>query len=473
MARCLVLLVIAALAAPLAPAGQADRAPLAAADAAMRAGRFADAVREYEAWLVKHPNAESVLLALGTCYVQLGRQSDAVATLRRYVRLAPKSAAGRAALGIALLDGARTAEAKAELETAIRLDPKQSDAAEALARIYVTEGRGEAAVTLLEPLVSAAPTDARRALLADALVRAGRARAAGEMLEREIEANRAAAPRIYATAAWAFLEAGDRAKAADICERGMRLYPDSEIAAVYLSLPAPVLAERIGARIKRLQEAPDVAELVAVGRVLVDADPARKTRALEIAERMLAHAIQLAPDNASARYNYGRALVERSVESALVEWERALALAPAPELRLQVLTKAAAAHLDRADYEAAERAYREALEVNRGLPTRVPEAALDYARFLQLRSRNDEAAALVEEVLRWSPFSPRAHLELAKLLAVRGQWERVVEAGEFALRNAGGDRELERSAHALLARAYLRMNKPEKAREHRAWIESQ
>lgn len=451
-------------------AAQPASPPLASADAAMQARRFADAALEYETWLKAHPNAKEVLLALGICYMQLGRQNEAVATLRRYLKLVPRSAAGHAALGIALLDGAKTAQAKAELETAVRLNPKQADAVEALARVYLVEGKAGKAVALLRPL--AAPNDETRALLGDALIKTGQARAAGDMLDHHLQATPRSSSQIYATTAWAHLKAGDLTRAAETCERGMRIYPDSEIEAVYLSLPSQVLAERIGARIERLQNAPDAAELVAVGRVLVDADPAHKTRANEIAQRLLAHAIELAPSNASAHYNYGRALRQSSLERALGEWEKALTFNPDAALRLQILNKIGAAKLDLSDFDGAEHAFKEAREINRKLTRRSPEAMLEYVRFLQLRSRPAEAEALLHETLSWNPFSPQARLELAKLLAARGQWDKVVEEGEFVLRNAGEDEELLRSTHTLLARAYYRLNQPEKAQRHKSWIES-
>jgi tetratricopeptide (TPR) repeat protein len=456
----------------LPAAAQQGRPSLASADAAMQAGQFADAAQQYEAILKANPDSKGILLALGICYVQLERQSEAVAILRRYLKLIPGSAAGHAALGIALLDGAKTAEAKAELEKAVRLNPKQVDAVEALARVYLIEGNADEAVSLLRPLVASGTNEETRVLLGDALIKAGQARTAAAMFERELEANSRTTSQIYAITAWAHLKAGDMAKAAEICERGMRIYPDSEIEAVYLSLPAPFLAERIGARIERLQNAPDVAELLAVGRVLVDADPAHKTRANEIAQRLLAHAIELAPDNASAHYNYGRALSQSSIESALKEWEQALALQPGGELRLQILIKIAVAKRDLSDFDAAEHTFQAALEINRKLTRRNPEAMLEYVRLLQLRSRTAEAEALLNEILRSNPLSPHAHLERAKLLAARGQWDKAVEEGEFALRNAEEDEELLRVAHALLVRGYRRLNQPEKAQVHQSWLES-
>ncbi|MFN2515158.1 MAG: tetratricopeptide repeat protein [Pyrinomonadaceae bacterium] len=459
---------IVCLTASAQPAGPS----LASADAAIQAGRFADAAQQYEAWLKSHPNSKEVLLALGICYVQLERQNEAVITLGRYLKLVPGSAPGHAALGIALLDGPKTAQAKAELETAVRLNPRQVDAVEALARVYLVEGKADEAVSLLRPLVASGANDETRALLGHALIRAGQAQTAAAMLERELQANPRSASQIYAMTAWAHLKAGDIARAAEICELGMRIYPDSEIVAVYLSLPAPVLAERIGARIARLQNDPNVAELVAVGRVLVNADVHHKTRANEIAQRLLAHAIELAPDSASAHYNYGRALSRSSMERALSEWEKALALQPGGELRMQILINIGVAKLELSDFEAAERAFQAALEINRKLPQRNPEAMLEYFRFLQLRLRPAEAEALLHEILRWNPLSPKAHVERAKLLAARGQWDMVIEEGEFVLRNAGEDEDLLRSAHVLLARAYYLLNQPEKAQRHRSWLES-
>ncbi len=451
---------------------QDSGAPLATADAAMQAGRFADAAREYEAWLKTHPDSKQVLFALGLCYVQLGQPEQAVAVLRRHLKLAPESASGHAVLGIAMLDGPEAAEAKAQLETAVRLNPKQADAVEALARVSLVEGDPHKAVSLLRPLVGSGGGPAAKELLGEALTQSGQAEAAAAMFERDLQADPGSPARTYAAAAWARLKAGDQARAAEICELGMRLYPDSEIESAYLSLPAPFLAERMGARIQRLQEAPEVAELIAVGRVLIDADPAQKTRSGEIAQRMLAHAIQLAPNSASAHYNYGRALGQTSLQAALPQWEKALALDAGDELRLLIHTAIGKSKHDLADYDGAEQAFRAALEINQKLPRRSPEPALEYVRFLGLRSRPAEAEGVLRQVLSWNPLFPQARVERAKLLATNGEWQKVIEEGDFVLRNAGENQELLRAAHMLLARAYYRLKQPEKAQVHQAWLDS-
>jgi tetratricopeptide (TPR) repeat protein len=453
-------------------AAQNAAASLASADAAMLGGRFSDAARDYEVWLKTHPDSSEVLLALGTCYVQLGRLDEAAAVLRRYVRLVPGSAAGHAVLGIALLDGVRTAEAKAELETAVKLNPLQADAVQALARVYLVEDRAGEAAALLQPLLASGTDDETQALLANALIKGGQAEAASSLFERRLTANPRSAPQTYAMAAGAFLRSGNLSRAAEVCEQGMRLYPDSEIEGVYLSLPAPFLAERIGKRIEHLQGAPEVSELIAVGRVLIAADTARKTRANEIAQRLLAHAIELAPDSASAHYNYGRALRQAGVEGAFQEWEKALMLHPSDELRLQILMQIAGAKLERSDFAGAEQAFREALEINRKLPRRETQPALEYVRFLQLRSRPAEAGQVLREALVWNPLSPEAHAERAKLLAASGDWGKVVDEGEFVLRTAGESMELARTAHLLLARAYYRLKQTQKAQLHESWLKS-
>lgn len=452
-------------------AAQRESALLATADQALRDRRFADAARAYETWLQARPASAPVLLALGLCYLQLGRNDEAIAALRRHLALAPRSASGRAALGLALLNGARPAEARVELERAVRLDPRQSDAVEALARLDLAQGKADQAAALLAPLVQSGEREDLRELLGEALIHAGRPAAALTLLEKVLTLQSPA--RTYALAAEAARRCGKLERAAEICEQGMRVHPDSEIEAVYLRLPAAVLAARIAARLARVRARPDPAEMVALGRALLGVDPARRTRADEIARQLLTAAVELAPDNASAHYNYGRALGATDLRRALVEWERALALARRDELRLLILLQIARAKNDLGDPDGAEQFYRAALETDRRLPQRRPDAALEYARFLQLRARPAEAEALVRETLAWIPLAPEAHLEWAKLLAARKEWERVVEEASFVLQAAAGDDELQRAAHALLARAYHHLNQPEKAQWHRARIESQ
>jgi hypothetical protein len=171
-------------------------------------------------------------------------------------------------------------------------------------------------------------------------------------------------------------------------------------------MPAAVLGRRTAARLERLQSAPEVSELIAVGRVLTDVDPSRKTRALELARRVLEQAIEMAPGDPSARYNYGRVLRQGNIEAALGAWTKALALQPGDDLAMQIHTQIGKAKEDLSDMPAAEQAYKTAFEINRRLPARVPEAALEYVRFLHLQARTRDAEAVLNEVVGWNPWSP-------------------------------------------------------------------
>ena len=474
--------------AATAVAAQAPSA-IAEADEAMRLGRFDRAAAQYEAWLAIHPDAHDVLLALGASYIQLGRTRDAVAVLERYVAVVPDSADGHAALGIALLDVASMPDARRALERALAINPHQINAREALARVHLVEGRPAAAAALLATIIDEKPagvTEGTKQLYAESLIQAGDPATAARLLDVEIAANPQRPIQTYALACLAHIRASsieadarnepasdgryDRASA--VCEQGMRLHPDSEIEGVYLSLPPAVLAGRTATRLASLRQPPDVRELIALGRVLTDVDPTRQTRAAEIARQLLADAVAAAPDDSSARYNYGRALRRSDLRGALAQWGQALTLGPADDLRMQILTQIARAKDDSNDDTGAEAAFREALALNRRLPRRVAESALDYVRFLQRHARPVESAALVDEVVGWNPWAPEARIEKARLLADAGRWPEVVVEGEFVLANTGGKRSLQRAAHALLARAYYRMQQQDKALAHRTWLEA-
>ena len=442
----------------------------------MQSGRFADAVRQYESLLATHPDSPEVLFALGACFIELGRSNEAVSKLRRYVGLVPGAANGHAALGIALLDAADAAAAKTSLQKALELNPAQANAIEALARLHLVEGTPDQAVALLRPWMESpaapgSPELEQRLLFAEALIRAGSPKPAAALLDRELAGSDAASVQTYVLAGWAHIKSDEPERAAEICEEGMRRYPDSEIEGVYLSLPGPLLAQRTAMRLERLKTDRKISELIALGRVLADVDPEKKTRALEISRELLSQAVAAAPANASARYNYGRALWRTSMSEALREWERALTLDPDDDLKLQILTQVAKARDSLSDFGGAEEAFRAAMEVNRRLRRRVPEAGVEFVRFLQLRSERAEAEKVLTEILSWNPWSPDARVERARMFADDGRWQEVVMEAEFVLRNASDDRELLRIAHLLLARAYYRLEQPEKAQVHRDWLE--
>ncbi len=465
------MLIAVALLVTLAPQQHA----LDAAGADMRAGRFAAAAKQYEAYLREAPGSGPALLGLATCYIRTGRRQAAIRMLRRYIKVAPDSERGHSALGLMLYETGRFSEAAPELERALRLDPAQGSAIEPLARTYLLQGRASDAVALLRPAVTLPGAGEQRILLlATALIRTGDVAGAASLLQNLLSRNERCGAEVYAAAAWSYTLLKDARSAAALCEKGMRLYPDSdEISAVYVSLPPEVLAERLAARHAAAEQSADVNELVALARALSDMDPGRKTAAPEMAAQLLGRALKLAPRNPSVHYQYGRALSLRAKpETILAAWEKALSLNPPAELAVMLQTQIARARRSQSDFPGAARAFRAALKINRTLPRPRPDAAFEYVLFFNAEGQPGEARSLLAEIMRWDPLFLPAHIERARDLAVREQWAAAAESAGFVLNNAGNKMELLRPAHAMLARAYAALNQPEKARVHQAWIEA-
>jgi tetratricopeptide (TPR) repeat protein len=264
---------------------------------------------------------------------------------------------------------------------------------------------------------------------------------------------------------------GDYKAAAAICERCMLAYLNSDrVEGVYFSLPAELLAGRLADRFERARNTRDVRELVALGRVLADLDPRRKTEGPELAEALLARAAELAPNDPSVSYNYGRVLrTLRKPDAMFAAWDKALSQNPDGQLKVLIYTRIAE---HRAASDAKETAFRAALEINRKLPEPDPNPAFEYYLFLKQRSELDRAHTLLAEILQWEPAFVPAVLERGRLSADRQDWPGAIEAGEYVLQNADGNIDLLRSAHTLLARAYNALKHPEKAKVHQAWVQA-
>ena len=99
--------------------------------------------------------------------------------------------------------------------------------------------------------------------------------------------------------------------------------------------------------------------------------------------------------------------------------------------------------------DAALTAYRQASEV-----LEAGGLYREAGRALRRAGRLDEAEAALREALRLVPADPRAHLEMALLIEVRGDTEAAVEHLRSALvvwENADEDYEPAREARAKLA----------------------
>jgi tetratricopeptide (TPR) repeat protein len=269
------------------------------------------------------------------------------------------------------------------------------------------------------------------------------------------------------------LQSKNYLEAAAICEQGMRADPNSdEIEAIYLSLPASVLAARWAERYERVWQSSDVRELIALGRALSDIDPGRKTEGPKLALGLLARAIQLAPDNPSAHFNYGRALRNAGAPGEMfAAWDKALTLHPGDALRVQIYSWIGQQRSVLMQPGPAAAAFEAAHTINQKPGLRQPRWAWEYFKFLKAQSRNEEAGKLLQTILSWSPGFIPAVLERARLSMARQEWMAAIRDAEYALRIAAGNAELERGAHSVLARAYHATHQESQARPHQSWIE--
>ncbi len=451
------------------------------ARAHMAEQKFAEAAREYEALLKLRPRDPDAHFALGVCLTQLDRLAAAAAALRRYVELEPRSAEGRAALGSVLLAQGLPDEAVPQLEAALRLDPSQADTGKDLARCYDLTGESAKAVAVLRRLVSASPADVEAGhLLASALLNSGDARAAARELDRLAAAGQPDSPDAYILSARAQQKLGNIDRALELCERGLRLYPDAQrLQSVYLGLPQEALARRLETRLERLSAAsvPDPEEITSLLSAIIDWLPDAEQKGVRTemvisAEALAARAVTAKPRDPRTIFQQGRLLSTlRKYAEAASAYQTALAANPDPELQVLIRTRLASVEQKQSHPERADQAFRVAMALNRKLPKPNPDAACDYAKFLREEGQTVAAAAAVDEALRWAPFHVPARLERASLLAAGNRWKEVIRESTFVIRNTE-DEKLLRSAHYLLSRAYHMAGDEVRSKDEQTWLKS-
>jgi len=466
------------------PAPDEFRQAFASAQALLEQGKTAEAATRLEQVVRGWPREPEPHFSLGVCYSQAGRISDAAASLRRYVTLDPKSADGHTVLGLLLTASGDLTAAQAELERALALDAGETEALKGLARVQNLRGDSKRALELLARLGPPAKLDGEtRALVARTMFASGDNRGSAALLDGLLASEPASAPEIYVQAASAYLRLGRPEDAAGICERGLRIHPNSErLELFYAALPKETLLPRIFRRLAELKprgdvQPSDLPELLALGRLLTDVEGARANGGIDTAEKLLERAVEVAPKDPAAWYNLGRCRVLLwKTEEAIPTLRKALELAPDPPMRVMALAligEAAAYRLRSTgeDDPRADEAFRTSLELNRKLPTPLAEAAFEYYKYLVERSRPEAAAAVLAEIQHWEPFYAPALLEHAKVLGDQDQWRKAADEGEIVVRNTE-DTQLLRSAHVFLARAYHVLGDTERSSLHMEWVKA-
>jgi tetratricopeptide (TPR) repeat protein len=293
---------------------------------------------------------------------------------------------------------------------------------------------------LLWPALAQENVDSRDAKLAAAraYIAHGNFAKAAESLDVLLDADADAGSEPYLTLIDCRLKLDQKEKALDAAERGIKRHPAS----------GPLLK--------------------AAGALILQEDSGSE-RAGELLER----ATKAMPQDAGAQYAYGLwALMNHHEEIAIAAERKALALAPAGDLKVQALTFIGLGEDALKKPQRAEAAFREALAANRKLPNPNPSAALEFAMFLTRQSRQGEAQTLLEEILKFAPTFGPAHLERAKYLSAQGHLESALVEANIALTKAGSDLKSLRAAHAFLARTCFALGRMEEAEAHQRWIES-
>jgi tetratricopeptide (TPR) repeat protein len=400
--------------------GRDMRAALNKAEPLVKAGRFAEAIPHYEQVVRASPSFYEAYLALGICYQQTGRLADAEKALRRYLEFQPVSPDGHAALGMALLAAGRVEEAEPELERALELNPEAEEVRSALAGV------------------------------------------------------RAGGPDAWLARATAAAGRGDRAKALQFCEEGLKAHPKDgsleEFHASLLMRCARTQACKLKA-VEMLKGNPSsAAYLKAVTGMLIDtvaidpatADMARRTRAA-------------LPSDPEAQYLYAKwAYATNDYEATLAEAGRVIGMAGAgagTKARALVLIGLAREKLGQA--QEAEEAFREAVASNRLAAPPEPQVGLPLVEFLVKAGREAEAGAVVDEMLTWSPDYAPARLRRAVAFENRGEAEKAIADAQAVVRQVDEDPVVLRGAHALLARTYAALGRTAEAKVHEDWIVSQ
>lgn len=192
----------------------------------------------------------------------------------------------------------------------------------------------------------------------------------------------------------------------------------------------------------------------------------------EEAGELLQEAANQNPEDAETQYLLGQwALVKGRFQLAVKAETKAARLSPANGLaQMQAWTIVAVANDQMNESLSADAAFRRAWALNRLLPKFDANAAYEYIKVLERDHHEDEAAPLAAELLRRNPEYGPAHLSRAKFLFNRKEYPAACREAELALASTKNYPDVERDAHYLAARAYLRIGKPDLAEAHSRWM---
>ena len=165
-----------------------ERARLESGKRAYNAGRFAEAVEEFQKALQARPESVEARINLAATLARQGDANGAIAKLREAVGLEPTNSTARFNLGLLLAAGGSSREAIDHLAAAVAARPQDAEAHRELARLLRDAGRYDEALKEYGKAVEIAPSDeAARLGRAETLVRTGRYKEARDLLEEDFK----------------------------------------------------------------------------------------------------------------------------------------------------------------------------------------------------------------------------------------------------------------------------------------------
>ncbi len=190
---------------------------------------------------------------------------------------------------------------------------------------------------------------------------------------------------------------------------------------------------------------------------------------------LLAHAAEVMPRDPEARHFYAQWAYLNDKEDQCVANERAaLGLPGLNDLALLQMNTLLGLCEDKLDHpEGAEKAFQKALVINRRLKTFDPGSAIQYARFLNVSGKDDQAWKLIQEIASHAPGFGPVHLEFAKHFEKSGQFAKAGDEARRAIAGEGNDGETIRSARSVLAKCLFAQGQKKEAEEQRRLIEAE
>ncbi len=192
------------------------------------------------------------------------------------------------------------------------------------------------------------------------------------------------------------------------------------------------------------------------------------------AGHLLAQAVTHMPGDPEARHYYAQWAYMNSLERVCTTQEQAALRLPGlnDTALLQMNTLLAICVSRLKDTAGARSAFRRANEINLRQKNYDPVAAWEYMQFLGRVGDQTELQSIVDQILERVPEFGPARLERAKRFDRAGRPAQAVEEARLVLKGVGNDFNIERAAHAILARSFTALGRADEASREQAWIES-